>query len=141
MKLPARGRMRYVLTLTFTLVCLSAVVAALGVPSTRAWAQNLRGPESNPVGGGVFISPLASDGAYGIVIFANARWMVVQNQDGQQYPIAADPNTEFLVRWPASVGDLLAPGTLAEGVGEDLGGRAMQTDHLDLFVKPDPARI
>ena len=41
---------------------------------------------------------LPPEGAWGEVINATARWIVIQNHSGQQYPISVDDIGELLVR-------------------------------------------
>ncbi len=64
-------------------------------------------------------------GAWGEVINATPRWLVIQNHSGQQYPIALEDIGEFLVRWPASVTGL-GPESVVEAVGNDLGSNVVE---------------
>jgi len=131
MKLLARGRMRW----AFALISLVGVVVSWIALTERARAQNFPGPWNNLTAGGIVpLPPPPPQGAYGGVIFANAKWLVVQNEEGQQFPVAADSIRQFLVRWPATLTDLTVPGILVEGMGPDLGGMMIQTDHIDLFT-------
>ena len=68
---------------------------------------------------------LPPQGAWGEVINATPRWLVIQNHSGQQFPIALDDIGEFLVRWPASVNQL-GPDSLVEAVGSDLGSNVVR---------------
>ena len=62
--------------------------------------------------------------------------MVIQNHQGQQFPIANDSVTQFLVRWPTSL-DQLTPATVVEAIGQDVGNNSMRTDHVDVFEGAD----
>ena len=109
------------------------VLAACGVASTAALAQNfvsmLPGPQ---------MPELPPTGAWGEVIFSNAKWLVVQNHARQQFPIAIDNGHihQFLVRWPSSL-NLLTNESVVEAVGRDNGSNAMLTDHVDVFEGTD----
>ena len=122
-------------------IWLLAAALAASVPG-RAGAQKLAGANPNGNGGpnvaqgAVTLPPAPPQGAWGEVVMANAKWMVVQNHDGQQFPIAADAVTQFLVRWPTAL-NALTTDTLAEAVGQDLGSNTMQTDHVDVFEGAD----
>ena len=82
------------------------------------------------------LPPTPPLGAWGEVIMANARWMVVQNHEGQQFPIATDAVGQFLIRWPASFNDL-GQESLIEAIGHDMGSNVLRTDHVDLFEGSD----
>lgn len=77
-------------------------------------------------------------GAWGEVIMANAKWIVIQNSDGKQFPIKADKDhiKDFLVRWPTSVKSL-TPNSLVEVVGMDVGNNTVQTEYADVFEGAD----
>jgi hypothetical protein len=86
------------------------------------------------------LPPPPPRGAFGEVIFANAKWLVVQNEAGQQFPVAADSIGQFLIRWQAGVRDL-SPAVLVEAVGIDQGGMTIRTDHIDIFSGSDMALV
>jgi hypothetical protein len=132
-----RGRMGFRFAL---LVCL--VTAATSVLATFARAQNFPGPLNNLTAGGTLpLPPPPPQGAFYEVIFANAKWMVVQNQQGQQFPVAADYiSPPLLIRWPASVGDL-SPLVRVEAIGPEVVGMTIQTNHIDLFVGSDQSLV
>src|SRR4051794_8560889 len=133
MKLPARGRMR--LTLLYLLASL-----ACGV-QPRAVAQNFPGPWNNLTAGGILPLPTPQpQGSFAKVIFANSRWMVVQNEQGQQFPVAAESIQQFLIRWSASATDL-SPAILVEAIGPEMAGMVIQTTHIDLFAGSDQTLV
>lgn len=67
---------------------------------------------------------------------ADARWIVVQNNAGQQFPIRYDRVNQFLVRWPTDMSNL-TPASLVEGTGPTPGNNVVQTDHVDVYEPPD----
>ncbi len=79
---------------------------------------------------------LPPQGAWGEVINATPRWLVIQNHSGQQYPVALEDIGEFLVRWPGSVNQL-GPDSLVEAVGNDLGSNVVEVTHVDVFEGTD----
>jgi len=83
---------------------------------------------------------LPPQGAWGEVINATSRWLVIQNHSGQQYPIAADDVGEFLVRWPSSV-DGLGPASVVEAVGRDAGSNVVEVAHVDVFEGSDRSLV
>src|SRR3954469_10905826 len=114
MKVPARSRMR------FALLCLVASVVAWG--GRQARAQNFPGPWNNLTAGGILPLPTPPpQGSFAKVIFANSKWLVVQNEQGQQFPVAADLIGQFLIRWPAASSDL-SPAILVEAIGPEQAG-------------------
>jgi hypothetical protein len=83
---------------------------------------------------------LPPQGAWGEVINATPRWLVIQNHSGQQYPIALEDIGEFLVRWPGSVNQL-GPDTMVEAVGNDLGSNVVEVTHVDVFEGTDRSLV
>jgi hypothetical protein len=124
-----------------TFLVAAGVVATLRVP---AGAQPpARGNNPNPAfnapdldQGPINLPPTPPQGAWGEVIMANSKWMVVQNHQGQQFPIATDAVNQFLVRWPTSLA-ALSPESVIEAIGPDLGSNLMRTDHVDVFEGSD----
>ena len=56
---------------------------------------------------------------------ANNKWIVVQNQQGQQFPIAMQGVAQFLIRWPTTP-NALTPSSLVEAIGEDVGSNTLR---------------
>lgn len=76
------------------------------------------------------------EGAWGEVVNATDRWIVVQNHAGQQFPIAVMDTGRFLVRWPYTL-DMLGAESLVEAYGRDLGSNTLETAHLDVYEGTD----
>jgi len=81
---------------------------------------------------------LPPTGAWGEVIMANSKWIVVQNHQGQQFPVKIDSAhiRQFLVRWPTTP-SALTNQSLVEAIGLDLGSNILRTDHVDVFEGAD----
>ena len=69
---------------------------------------------------------LPPQGAWGEVINATPRWLVIQNHPGSNSRSRSSDIGEFLVRWPASV-DGLGAESLVEAVGNDLGSNVVRS--------------
>jgi hypothetical protein len=82
------------------------------------------------------LPPVPPRGAWGEVIMANAKWVVVQNHLGQQFPIAADSIGQFLIRWPYSEAAMTGQ-SMAEVIGQDASSNVIRTDHVDVFEGND----
>ena len=107
-------------------------VATLAQPGNPAFDQVVGNPRGLP--------QLPPQGAWGEIINVTARWIVIQNHTGQQYPIAVNDIGEFLVRWPSSV-DALGNRSMVEAIGQDLGNNVLQTDHVDVFEGGDQGLV
>lgn len=68
------------------------------------------------------------------VISVSDKWVVVQNENGQQYPISIAPDVVdlFLVRWPTTL-DRLGPEFLVEATGLIGNNNALLAPHVDVF--------
>jgi hypothetical protein len=121
------------------LTWLAAVAAAAAMTPARAHAQQLAGANGNrfdPARGAATLPPTPPQGAWGEVIMANPKWMVVQNHQGQQFPISTDAVSQFLIRWPTTL-NALTPESVVEAVGQDFGSNVLRTDHVDVFEGSD----
>jgi hypothetical protein len=118
------------------LICLPCALL-LGMPSR---AQDPQLAFDQVVGHPRGLPQLPPQGAWGEVINATSRWLVIQNHSGQQYPIAVDDIGEFLVRWPSSLNSLGAQ-TVVEAVGRDLGSNVVETTHIDVFEGADRSLV
>jgi|GEM_PF-2228598 len=114
---------------------LLAGIVASGAQAS--WGQAFPGPEVNLSAGGLTpLPPAPPRGAWGEVIFANERWIVIQNMEGQQFPVSVDSIDQFLVRWPMAFGDL-SPQSLVEVTGDDIGSMSMRAAHVDVYEGGD----
>src|SRR4051794_8423126 len=98
----------------FLVLCVSCAL----VPGMATLAQERELVFEQIVGRARGLPQLSPQGEWGEVINATSRWVVIQHQSGQQYPIAVDNLGEFLVRWPSSV-DALGVQSVVEGFGQD----------------------
>ncbi|MHC5542566.1 hypothetical protein ACYOEI_30440 [Singulisphaera rosea] len=116
-------------------------VAAFAWPSSSVFAQNFPGPYQNLTAGGLTpLPPPPPRGAWGEVIMSNAKWLVVQNHEGQQFPIAWERVSQYLVRWPSSL-EALTPRSYVEAIGMDLGSNTVRTDHIDIYEGSDQTLV
>ena len=99
-----------------------AGAAAAPVPNLPPWTAVRNPPQQ-------FIPP---GGMWAEVIEATSRWIIVQNQEGQQFPIAGDRIRQFLVRWPSAVSDL-TPNSMVEATGLHTGEGMLMVDHIDIY--------
>jgi hypothetical protein len=74
----------------------------------------------------------AKAGQWAQVINVTPRWIVVEDEDGRQYPIAADRVRQFLIRWPSSTA-LLSNASMVEVTGPDGGSNVIVAEHLDQY--------
>ncbi|WZO97000.1 hypothetical protein EP7_004012 [Isosphaeraceae bacterium EP7] len=74
-------------------------------------------------------------GSWGEIIMVNAKWIVIQNQQGQQFPVAMDSVGSFMTRWPTSA-DALTRASMIEVTGSDVASNQIMTDHVDVFEGP-----
>lgn len=71
-------------------------------------------------------------GNWAEVINVTPKWIVLQDENGRQYPVAADAIKQFLVRWPSGV-DQLTKGSLVEATGVNAGSNVVVADHMDVY--------
>jgi hypothetical protein len=109
------------------------VVASLALlTGAAAHAQNFGSPPYSVPLDSPAVPLTPPDGAWGEVIMANSKWIVVQNHQGQQFPIRGDAIKRFLIRWPTTTTNLTA-NSVVEAIGTDLGSNTVQTEHIDVF--------
>lgn len=121
-------------------VASSALFPAGAQPPAR---RNNAGANANPpdlAQGPAPLPPTPPQGAWGEVIMANTKWLVVQNHQGQQFPIATDAVGQFLIRWPTTFSSL-TPESVIEAIGQDLGSNVLTTDHVDVFEGADRSLV
>src|SRR5215218_3959773 len=119
---------------------LLGVVAVPWLP-VPVWGQAYPGPLVNLTAGGLVpLPPRPPQGAWGEVIMANERWLVVQNNQGQQFPIAAETIQQFLVRWPTTLSALTNQSWI-EATGTDAGSMTVRTAHIDVYEGADRSLV
>lgn len=114
------------------------LLGVLAVPVIALRAQSYgSSPIGNLTGGWLLpLPPAPPRGAWGEVIFANERWIVIQNHQGQQFPISADSINQFLIRWPTTFA-ALTPQSWVEAIGVDIGSNTLRTGHVDVYEGAD----
>jgi hypothetical protein len=60
------------------------------------------------------------------------KWLVIQNERGQQYPVSYDAINLFFIRWPTTPARV-SPGALLEATGMDNGSMQVTTNHVDVY--------
>jgi hypothetical protein len=82
--------------------------------------------------GGMVIPQITPQGDWAEVLTVTPRWLVLQNRQGQQFPVSLDAVQEFLMRWPTAP-DRLAPDAWVEAFGAIRFSNQIVTDHVDVF--------
>lgn len=113
-------------------LALVLVVTCAGRPGSAQQADIF----SQMVGRPNAMPEMPPEGAWGEVINATDRWIVVQNHAGQQFPIALADIGQFLIRWPSSI-DMLGAESLIEAYGRDVGSNTLETAHIDVYEGQD----
>lgn len=111
---------------------LSSLPAANAQDGSPSLMYGGEGPAANRLLGGINKPNIPPQGAWGEVIMANGRWVVLQNADGQQFPISYDSVQQFVVRWPTRL-EIVAADAFFEVTGVDLGSNQIRTDHVDVY--------
>jgi hypothetical protein len=114
-----------------------AVLALLAAPLAPCRAQFASGGGfsdmfSQNARSGMSATRIPPPGGWAEVISATPKWLVIQNQQGQQFPISFNEVQTFLIRWPTQLEDVAA-GALVEATGVNMGTNQIQTDHVDVF--------
>ncbi|HEV3168408.1 MAG TPA: hypothetical protein VGZ22_30665 [Isosphaeraceae bacterium] len=125
-----------------TLTCgwraiLLAVLAALAWPLGRCEAQFAAGGGfsdafSNNARSGMAVGQLPQQGDWAEIVTVTPKWLVLMNQQGQQFPVSLTNIGVFLMRWPTTI-DKIAAGALIEATGIDRGTNQIVTDHMDVY--------
>jgi len=71
-------------------------------------------------------------GDWAEVVTVTSKWIVLQNEKGQQFPVAIDAIAEFVIRWPIDP-TRITNNMIVETTGLDLGTNQIRTDHVDVF--------
>ncbi len=113
-----------------------SLTAAVLFPEFAAQAQSPAVVLSQLLSSPHALPNMPPNGAWGEVINATNRWIVIQNHAGQQFPIAIEDIGQFLIRWPTSI-DALTVASLVEAYGFDIGSNTLETAHIDVYEGED----
>lgn len=106
-------------------IAAAIALVALGMAAVRP--SPAQPPASAPDLGG------QSQGFWAEVVNVTPNWLVLQNQRGQQFPLAfANTNGRYMVRAPIPP-DRIGMGSTAEAVGYTMPNGAMRTGHIDVY--------
>jgi hypothetical protein len=86
------------------------------------------------------VPQLSPEGEWVEIINATPRWVVIQSQAGQQFPIAASDLGDFLIRWPSSL-DALGNLSVVEAMGAARVSNIVETPHVDVFEGGDQSLV
>jgi hypothetical protein len=114
-----------------------ALLALCAAPSSRCLAQfgNAGGftDAFTSLGqSGMQMARVPPQGGWAEVLTVTPKWLVIQTQSGQQFPVAFAGTQLFVIRWPTTL-DKVAPGALVEATGVDAGTNQVITDHIDVY--------
>ena len=117
-------------------ILMLAMLALVGAPLPRSEAQfsgagGFADSYTNPLSG-MLVPRVPPQGEWAEVMTVTPKWLVIQNQNGQQFPISLAGVQLFLMRWPTSL-EAIAPGALLEATGIDLSSNQIATDHVDVY--------
>ena len=79
-------------------------------------------------------------GDWAEIVTVTSKWLVIQNEKGQQFPVAIDSIGAFVMRWPIDP-TRISPNAMVETTGLDLGSNQVRTDHLDVFEREGAGMI
>ncbi len=96
----------------------AVVVAALAIMSGSQSAQA-------QLAGGVVEE-------WAMVVTVTPQWLVLQNEQGQQFPVSTSRVRLFVIRWPTSL-DRISPSALLEVTGMNRGSNMLVTQHIDVY--------
>jgi hypothetical protein len=115
---------------------LALALAGLAVVAGRAEAQlGAVAPSGTVFGQSGLNQPMfPPSGGWARVLTATDKWLVLVNEQGQQFPVAYDStNTgNFFMRWPISP-LAITPADLVEVTGLNLGTNRVAADHVDVY--------
>ena len=81
---------------------------------------------------GIGAPNIPASGDWAEIVTVTSKWLVIQNQKGQQFPVSLDAIAEAAIRWPI-VPSQISAGALLETTGLDLASNGVRTDHVDVF--------
>jgi hypothetical protein len=123
------------------LAWMASLCAGLAVTTARGQALAPIDTPPSAFGEGSYASSLLGgmnkptvprEGDWAEVIMANSRWMVLQNAQGQQYPLSFGDIRQFVIRWPTRL-ELVDPTAFLEATGVNVGSNQLRTNHIDVY--------
>ena len=117
---------------------LPSAVASLLMAASAAMAQIPFGGAAGMTG----LSPpqFEPDGIWARVVSVTPKWLVLENDLGQQFPLSTGAVDLFLMRWPTTPAELSA-GALVEVTGIDLNTSQVLSAHADVYEGPARALV
>jgi len=109
--------------------------SALAVVALMALATRSEAQSAGTMGrGGMAFPQFSAQGDWAEVVTVTPKWLVLQNQQGQQFPVSLSRDTVnlFLIRWPTSPNRLPADAWV-EAIGLNGNSNQILTDHVDVF--------
>lgn len=117
--------------------------------AARRWRRRVSGSANSSAWLGLAVLILAMLGGFGAkaaraqvagryvqewarVVTVTPRWVVLQNEEGQQFPVSTDRIRLFVMRWPSSL-DRVSPSALLEMTGLNQGSNMLMTQHIDVY--------
>ena len=81
---------------------------------------------------GIGAPNIPASGDWAEIVTITSKWLVIQNQKGQQFPVSLDSINEAMIRWPIDP-SRISNNALLEVTGLDLASNGVKTDHVDVF--------
>jgi hypothetical protein len=81
---------------------------------------------------GIGAPNIPASGDWAEIVTVTSKWIVIQNQKGQQFPVSLDSIAEAMIRWPIDP-SRISSNAMLEATGLDLASNGVQTDHVDVF--------
>lgn len=113
-------RIGFLAGLLCLLIPAGAATAQVVAQDPNLFASGMQNPRFPPAGD------------WAEVLTVTSKWVVLQNEKGQQFPVSLDAINEFVIRWPIDPAHI-TPNAIVETTGIDLGSNQIRTDHVDVF--------
>jgi hypothetical protein len=114
---------------------LALALAALVAPAAEAQLGGISQGAGFGFGQSGLNQPMfPPSGGWARVLTATDKWLVLVNEEGQQFPVAYDSvnASGFYMRWPISPASL-TPADMVEVTGLNLGTNRVAADHADVY--------
>jgi hypothetical protein len=113
-------------------ICLAGLLAAVALAGLEAGAQ---GPLPNAGAGGlgaVGLPRFEPEGVWGEILSVTPKWIVIQTDNGQQFPVSLEATRLFVLRWPTTPA-LIGPDAWAEVTGLDVNSNMVMASQVDIY--------